>query len=458
MPATGGLSTGIVPPAVPPCPLGEDVLRWLVAPLATEGVHRPTCKRLALLTAGLLETATVARGDLTAAVARLDLSAAKAPSIARRLERLLDDPQLDPERIVPPLTAALLPTLLAEVCQEHAVSAAGDARRHGRWYPLLVIVDETTVRDRVHVLAVGLAYQGIAVPLGVRTWPQNTPLSPGAYWTHLHALLSDVQAALPPELRDHVVLVADRGYGVPRMLDLAQALGWAIVLRLNGPTALRLADGRSIAASALAPRPGTVASYPGSFEDLLDAEDPAAAPDRPVAAFRNAGWRRCRALAVWAEGAEEPWLLVTNLPGSRREFLLYARRWAIERLFLCWKSHGWDLECLHGPTPARVARLLTGMVLATHWVLAVGIAHTTTLLAAAAGATTERQPLQQPHLPGLAPIPRDPRPAPAKRSLFTWGRQILAATVTALRTPVQCWAFPDWNTPTWQAFCQARRT
>ena len=47
----------------------------------------------------------------------------------------------------------------------------------------------------MHVLAAGLAYQGIAVPLGVRTWPQNVPLAPGAYWTHLHGLLYDVQAA-----------------------------------------------------------------------------------------------------------------------------------------------------------------------------------------------------------------------------------------------------------------------
>lgn len=461
MPAIGVASTGVVQREVPPCPLGEEVLRWIVERLWTQGVHRPTCKRLALLTAGLLATTTVQRGELTAAVARLQLSPAKELSIARRLERLLDDPQLDPERIVPPMTAALLPTLLAEVQEAHAVSAAGDARAHGSWYPLLVLVDETTVRDAVHVLAAGLAYQGIAVPLGVRTWQQNVPLAPGAYWTHLHGLLHDVQTALPPELRDHVVLVADRGYGVPRMLDLAQALGWAWVLRLNGPTCLRLADGRVIAATALAPRPGTVARYPGALDDFLDAEE--TAPDAPVAAFRTAGWRRCQVLAVWAEDAAEPWLLATNLPGSKREFLIYARRWAIERLFLHWKSHGWNLELLQGPTPQRVARLLTGMIVATYWVLARPpfgrrrIAHTTALLAAA-GSATERRPLQQPHLPGCAPVPRDPRPAPAKRSLFTWGRHILAATVTAVRTPAQCWSLPDWQTPTWQAFCQLHLT
>jgi hypothetical protein len=351
-----------------------------------QGVRRPTCKRLALLVAGLLETATVQRGKLTAAVARLRLSAAKEPRSrcarqrARRLERLLDDPQLDPERVVPLVQAEILPTLLAEV-----------------------------------------------------------------------------QAALPPALRDHVVLVADRGYGVSRMLDLAQALGRAWVLRLKGPTSLRLGDGRLVTAATLAPRPGAVAVHASTLDALCsDAADPDAAANAPVAAFRDAGWRRCRVVAAWAEGADEPRLLATTLSGSREEFLLYARRWAIERLFLHWKSHGWDLELLHAPTPARVGRLLTGMVLATLWTLAIAIAHTTTLLAAAAAA--QRQPLQQPHLPGCEPIPRDPRPWPAQRSLFTWGRHVLNATVTALHTPAQCWAFPDWHTPTWPAFCQLHLT
>jgi hypothetical protein len=137
MPATGVASTGVVLREVPPCPLGEEVLQWVLARLLGQGVHRPTCKRLAVLVAGLLATTTVQRGELTAAVARLQLSAATEPRSrfarqrARRLERLLDDPQLDPERIVPPMTAALLPTLLAEVCEAHAVSAAGRRARAG---------------------------------------------------------------------------------------------------------------------------------------------------------------------------------------------------------------------------------------------------------------------------------------------------------------------------------------
>jgi len=64
MPATGVVSTEGGLREVPPCPLGEEVLRWVVERLWTQGVHRPTCKRLALLVGGLLETATVRTGEV----------------------------------------------------------------------------------------------------------------------------------------------------------------------------------------------------------------------------------------------------------------------------------------------------------------------------------------------------------------------------------------------------------
>lgn len=442
------------PGPVPPRPLGEAVLDWLVAQLWGQGVHRPTCKRLAMLTAGLLETTTVRRGDLTAAVGRLHLSEAREPSIARRLERLLDDPQLDPARLLPLVQATVLPALLADVRAAHTVVAAAGGRVHRRWFPLQIIVDETSVRDQVHVLAAGLAYQGVAVPLAVRTWPQNQALAPGEYWRHVHALLAEVQAALPPEVRDHVVLVADRAYGVPRLVDLARALGWAWLLRVQGGVRVALRDGCEVTAASLAPRPGTGAVTAGLLDDQPDpaAADTLPAADAPVAAFAAAGWRPCRLVALWAADATEPWLLLTNLPADdHRAGLTYARRWAIERLFLPWKSHGWDLEALQRPTPARVGRLLTGLVLATMWTLAIAVAHTSVLQVAAAAPAPAESPLQQPYLPGCAPAPRDDRPWPAKQSLFTWGRKVLAATITRSHTPPQCWTFPDWGRPTWQA-------
>jgi hypothetical protein len=111
----------------------------------------------------------------------------------------------------------VLPEVLADVLASYA-----DGAYPGRTPALTVIVDETTVTDQVHVLVAGLAYQGIALPLAVRTWVQNTRLPRGEYWSQVHAVLRDVQAVLPAVLRDHVVLVADRGFAVARLVDL----GW----------------------------------------------------------------------------------------------------------------------------------------------------------------------------------------------------------------------------------------
>lgn len=62
--------------------LGPRGQRWLLERLWPKGIHRPTGKRLAVLTAGVVATRTGQRGALSAAAARLPLSAAKEASIA----------------------------------------------------------------------------------------------------------------------------------------------------------------------------------------------------------------------------------------------------------------------------------------------------------------------------------------------------------------------------------------
>ena len=64
-------------------------------------------------------------------------------------------------------------------------------------------------------------------------------------WTQVGGLLWEARALLPPELRDHVLLLADRGYGLPRMIDLCQSLGWGWLLRIQGQTRVQLPDGQS---------------------------------------------------------------------------------------------------------------------------------------------------------------------------------------------------------------------
>lgn len=98
------------------------------------------------------------------------------------------------------------------------------------------------------------------------------------------------------------------------MIDLAEALGWAWVLRLKASATLTLADGRVVTAASRAPRLGTVRVYVTTRDEVFGFEDPA--PNDPVAFFGKADRRPCRVVAVWAEGADEPWLLAANLAGA----------------------------------------------------------------------------------------------------------------------------------------------
>jgi hypothetical protein len=450
-------------------PVYEAVLGWLDVLLAGSGHTRPARKRLALLGAALLaaggEHGTPAGITRTAFGLQIGTATQEA-SVARRVMRLLDDPHLDPHRLLPDLTRTLLPVLLAEVVGAHAhtigttpAHATHAMGHHGRWVGLRLVVDESVAADGTHVLAVGLAYRGTVVPLGLRTWPQNVALPEGAYWAALGTLLWEVHATLPPQLRAHVLLLADRGYGVPAFLDLLAALGWQWVVRVQGQVRVRFPDGTSRALRTLVPRAGT--TWTGSTTATptpTPTISGSVAPPTPttVAVFKKAGWRHVRVVAVWATGQEEPWLLVTSLaaaPATAR-CAEYAVRWCIERLFLSWKSHGWDLDACGVGAPARVARLLGGYVIATWWLLAAALPGAHAHLADLASRATRRTGLP-PTRSGQLRLCLFPlaRPLVAKSSLLTQGRRAFAGTDCRTATPILWWLFPDWDAPTWSRHC-----
>jgi hypothetical protein len=435
------------PARAPEQPLADTILQWVEAALRAAGHSRPTCKRLALLVAGLLGAGPGTPSAVAHTAFTLGIGTAQQePSVARRVARLLDDPHLDPARLLPDLAAAVVPGLLAPVCRAHDHTIGtrpAQAGHHARWIGVRLIVDETTHTDQTHVLVVGLAYRGVVLPLGVCTWPQNTALDDGAYWQAVGRLLWAVHAQLPPVLRAHVLVLADRGYGVPAMLDLLAALGWHWVVRVQGQTGVCDAQGTVRALRTLVPRPGTL------WTSATAPPAPGARPT-PLRVFKRAGWRALHVVAAWAEGQPDPWLLVTTLAPTPARLHDYAARWAIERLFLAWKSHGWDLEATGVTAPARLARLLTGYVVATWWLLAAALPVATAHLDALAlhAGRRPRRPVQL-RLPLFPSAP----PGPAKRSLLTYGRQVFRAVPGRTTTPPLCWTFPDWDAPAWSVQC-----
>lgn len=228
------------------------------------------------------------------------------------------------------------------------------------------------------------------------------------------------------------------------MLDLLTALGWNWLLRVQGQTRVRLADGVCRPLRALVAKPG--ACWSSGFTAGPTTQ---AAKAEPVDVFKASGWRRSQVVAVWAQGQAEPWLLLTSLTATLARVAEYAQRWAIERLFLSWKSHGWDIEASGIHDPQRLGRLLTGIALATLWRLVIALPMALTHLAdlAARADKTTRQL----RLPGfLAPA----RPWVAKYSLLAWGAKVAHTTSLRTATPALCWRLPYWQGRTWKDMCR----
>jgi len=211
---------------------------------------------------------------------------------------------------------------------------------------------------------------------------------------------------------------------------------------------VRLPDGTERALHTLVPRPGRVWTSAAGAPLAPDDAGARATAD-VVGVFKGAGWLPLRVVAVWLPEQAAPWLLLTTLPVRRQRLLEYAARWAIERLFLSWKSHGWQLEATHC-TPARLARLLTGYVVATWYLLAAAIRPATQYLGRLAAHSTHA-----PSHPVQLPLPWEPphRPWPAKRSLLTCGRAAFRACDLRVGTPPLCWALPAWEAPAWSVEC-----
>lgn len=123
-------------------------------------------------------------------IARQVACGEKAGSAARRLRRLLDNPQLDLVSISQDWSGWLLPALPLEV--------------------LYLGVDETKLGAHMAAMVVGVAWEARCIPLAWRCYnPQDYAVA--GQVQVIKQLLLAIQASVPPQQRGYVL--ADRGMG-----------------------------------------------------------------------------------------------------------------------------------------------------------------------------------------------------------------------------------------------------
>jgi hypothetical protein len=247
----------------------------------------------------------------------------------RRHERYLANDRVDPDDTWPQLARSAL-----------AGWAGG---------PITLILDETPNRNDLRCLKVTLAYRSRALP--IRSICYAPGGQPGPMPEVVRDLLREVAACLPAGAR--VTLLADRGLAWPQVVDTCVELGWHYVLRLQGQTRVRAADGRECAVADLAPHPGSC--WRGEAE-----------------VFKGAGWRAAAVAACWVKDEAGPWLLVCDRDDGPRLFRRYSRRTWTEELFKDEKSSGLHWGESRVTDPAHAGRLVLLLALATHLALGLG--------------------------------------------------------------------------------------
>jgi hypothetical protein len=292
----------------------------------------------------LYQVLALAAFSFAAARARhchLSRLAAEAPlpalpgSTLRRLKRLINNQQLDVEAVCRQMAAYL-----------RAWNQPGTR--------LILLMDETPHGNRWRVLKMSVCYPKRALPLVWRT----DELSGRSVLKRTEEVLQQtaeiVQQYAPAA---QVVLLADRGFCWPSIIDFCTKQGWHYVLRAQHQTRFRWQDDQGVeqrcSLGDLAPQPGSY--WKGSGR-----------------AFAKAGWRGVSAVACWRSGSKEAWLLVSNLPPSLHLVRWYARRMWHEQSFRDEKSHGFNWQDSRVKEASRVHRLLLILALAQLWLMSLG--------------------------------------------------------------------------------------
>lgn len=215
---------------------------------------------------------------------------------------------------------------------------------------VVLLVDETKLKDQLGIMVVGMAYEGRCIPLAWRCYTANSH----AHYPEegqvemIEQLLRLVQQGLPAHLP--VLVLADRGIGTsPKLCQKVAALGWRYLFRVT--------------------KKSKILTPAGEYTIYQQVEQGQAWSASGLI-FKQRGQIPAHARALWSEGYAEPWALVTNDPALTG--YEYAQRNWQEQSFRDLKSGGWRWSESDVVSPAHMTRFLLVLVVAYAWVLGIG--------------------------------------------------------------------------------------
>ncbi len=288
-------------------------------------LSRPQLKVLARFSVGMI----MAGHCCLERVAQAQGEGERGPSQVRRLQRFLANRRLD----------------LAQACGALSQWVLGALGRGGA---VVLLVDETSLSDKLRVMVVALVYRGRAIPLAWKCYLEKEGREPQV--GVISQLLDVVETAVPPGAR--VLVQGDRCIGTsPTLIKDIEQRQWYFLMRVQRQVRVCLGEGEPVEIGKLVTKRG------GRFE-------------KEVHAFKGAGWLNVRVLCQWRRRHKEPWLLVTNCPWVRTRH--YGMRMWEEEAFRDLKSSGFHWHRSHVYLPEHAERLWLIMAIAYLKAIAYG--------------------------------------------------------------------------------------
>lgn len=256
-------------------------------------------------------------------------------------------------------------------------------------------LDATTLGSRLTVLSVSLVYRGAAIPVAWKILRGNTPHPWKPEWRRLLRWFAD-----RVDRSWTVIVMTDRGLYARWLFRAIVALGWHPMMRVTRRGTF-LPEGWKTRRAFWQFVPAMNRFWQGRG---------LAFPCKPECRLP------CTLLACWAEGYEEGWYVLTDLPPQVANAAWYGLRAWIEHGYKQLKSANWQWQSTQINKLDRVGRMWLALALATFWTVAVGGEHDHE-------ATCQET---MPELPATDPHQRGPTGAGADRLVSVLNQGIAA--------------------------------
>lgn len=283
-------------------------------------------ENIALFTLGIIQSQSSQQDN----IARQVICGERVESASRRLRRFIANDKVDMNAFFEDWTRWVVTS--------------------GHFEKLTLLIDETKLHDKLGVMMVGLAWEGRCIPLAWRCYQANNHYAYPAEGQVkvIEKLLTAIQKALPDG--QSVLVLADRGIGTsPELCRVVEKLGWHYLFRVTCQTKIICAEAEYTIAQTV--QAGHIWQASGKI-------------------FKKRGQIPAHARAIWTDGYDEPWALVTN--DARLAGFEYASRNWQEQSFRDLKSYGWQWEGSKVRNPQKMERMCILLVIAYAWVIALG--------------------------------------------------------------------------------------